>query len=271
MGKWRYVALGVALFLVFLVVTFPAQYAYALAKKKFAPDMPVVLTGIQGTLWSGRAAPVMINGQRMDSLAWSIHPWTLLIGRVQARLEFRNGDSYGQGVVARGFTGKIYLKNLEAHIGLQRMRLFTQALPVGMEGSFILNLKELSFNKRTVLSADGMLAWDNAVINSPQRMEFGNLRAALTNDDEIVKATLSDGGGALNAEGLLNIARDGNYKFTGVFGARDANQRGLVQGLQFLGRPGPDGKITVSTSGPLANLVGYFEKPAAAAPTSPPK
>ncbi len=265
MRKWQVVVLAAGLFLVFLVMTIPAALAYGVLKQKLAPEIPLLLGDISGSLWSGRAAPALIGGQRVDSLVWSIQPLALLIGRVQAQVEFRYGDSYGKAVVARGFTGKIYIKDIEARIDLQRMRLLSKLLPLGMEGALLLNMKALSVDRRSIIEADGVLAWDGAVITVPARTEFGNLRVIVTTDNDNVKATLADGGGPLQAEGLLNLTREGNYKFTGAFSARDPNQRMLVQGLQMLGRQGADGKVSIATNGALSQLFGYFEKPETAA------
>ena len=265
MRKWQVAALAVGLYLVFLVVTIPAPLAYGVLKKKLAPETPLLLGSVSGTLWSGRAAPALIGGQRVDSLTWTIQPFALLIGRVQARVEFRYSDSYGKAVIARGFTGKIYAKDIEARIGLQRMPLLSKLLPLGMEGSLLVNMKELSVDRRSIVNAEGALAWDSAVITVPARTEFGNLRVTVTTANDGVKATLVDGGGPLQAEGLFNVTREGNYKFTGAFAARDPNQRMLVQGLQMLGRQGADGKVSIATNGALAQLFGYFEKAESAA------
>lgn len=265
MGKWQAIALSVLLFLILLVVTVPAKLSYSWFKARVAPEASVVLSNVTGTLWSGRAAPALLGDQRVDSLSWELQPWSLLIGRIQVRIEFRYGDSYGVAQVARGLTGKIYAKNIEARIDLQRMRWLARVLPLGMEGVLLVNLNELVLDRRSIVSAEGLLAWDGAVVTVPQRTEFGNLRVAVTNENDGVKATLSDGGGPLQADGLFNLARDGNYKFTGVFAARDQNQRMLTQGLQMLGQSSPDGKATIAANGALSQWFNYFEKPEVAA------
>lgn len=265
MRKWQIAVLAVGVYLVFLIATIPAPLAYGVLKKKLAPETQLLLGNVSGTLWSGRAAPALIDGQHVDWLTWTVQPFALLIGRIQARVEFRYGGSYGKAVVARGFTGKIYAKDIEARIDLQRMRLLSKLLPLGMEGSLLVNMKEFAVDRRSVMSAEGALAWDGAVITVPSRTEFGNLRVTITTDDEGVKAALADGGGPLQAEGLFNVTREGNYKFTGAFAARDPNQRMLVQGLQMLGRQGADGKVSIAANGALAQLFGYFEKPETAA------
>lgn len=263
MSKWKLIAVGAALFVVFLVATLPARVAYALVKQKLAPDATLVLSNIQGTVWSGRAGPALLGTQRLDSLQWDISAIALLIGRVQARVDFRNGDSFGSANIARGFTGKIYARDIEARIDLQRMKLFAQVLPLGMQGALLLHLTEFDLDRRSIVSAAGTMAWDNAVTSVPTRVELGNLRIVFGSEGDSVKATLSDGGGPLQADGVLLIARDGNYKFTGNFAVRDVNQPMLAQGLQFLGRPGPDGKVNASNNGHLSALMPYFEAPAA--------
>jgi general secretion pathway protein N len=264
MSKWKLIVAGVVLFVVFLVATLPARVAYALVRQKLAPEAPLVLSNIQGTVWSGRAGPALLGTQRLDSLAWDLSAAALLIGRVQADVEFRNGDSFGSANVARGFTGKIYARDIEARIDLQRMKLFAQVLPLGMQGALLLHVSEFDLDRRTITNAVGTLAWDGAVITVPQRTEFGNLRVTLGAEGDSVKGTLSDGGGPLQAEGLLLIGRDGNYKFTGAFAVRDPSQTLLAQGLQFIGRPGADGKIAVVNNGHLSGLMPWFEKPEAA-------
>jgi general secretion pathway protein N len=264
MRSWKLALLGVALFLVFLVATLPADTAYAYIKSRYVPEAPLILNNVQGTVWEGRAGPAQISGQRLDSLVWDINAWALLIGRVQARLEFRNGDSFGSANIARGFTGNVYARDVEARIDLQRMKLLSKVLPLGMQGALLLHVTEFDLDRRSIVNAQGTLAWDNAVITVPSRVELGNLRIALGNEADHVKATLSDGGGPLQAEGILTVAPDGNYKFSGAFAVRDTSQPMLAQGLQFLGRPGPDGKISTSNSGHLSTLMPFFEAPAAA-------
>ncbi len=267
MRNWKLALIGVLLFVVFLVVTLPANTAYALMKTKFAPQAALTLSNVQGTVWSGRAGPALIGGQRLDSLTWDVNSWALLIGRVQANIEFRNGDSFGSAKIARGFTGKVYARDIEARIDLQRMKLLAQVLPLGMQGALLLHLSAFDLDRKSIVNAAGTLAWDNAVITVPARVDFGNLRIVFGSEDDNVKATLSDGGGPLQADGILTIARDGNYKFTGTFAVRDSSQPMLAQGLQFLGRPGPDGKVASSNAGHLSSLMSFFEPPAATAVT----
>ena len=64
-----------------------------------------------------------------------------------------------------------------------------------------------------------------------------------------VKATLSDSGGALRAQGVAMISPDGNYQFSGKFSARDPGQANLQQYLRMLGPMGPDGRVSVTSNG----------------------
>lgn len=255
------VLLGLAVYLAFLVIDFPAAQAYRLVKA-VAPQAPFILKGVQGTLWTGSATEAFVAGQGLSSLEWEIKPLWLLLGRVQVHLGMRQGQSYFYGDVGRSLGNDIHLANVEASLLLADMRALSTLIPLQLAGSLSLNLQELDFENRVFTAAEGVIAWQDAGLATMQNMSFGNLRVELQNTAEGVTGKLSDSGGALLAEGVLQLADTGSYQFNGAFMARDPGQSGLVQSLRFLGQPGADGKIGVARSGNLADLGGIFAKPA---------
>ncbi len=255
------VLLGVAVYLAFLVIDFPAAQAYRLVKA-VAPQAPLILKGVQGTLWSGSASEALVAGQVLSSLEWEIKPLWLLLGRVQMHLGMRQGQSYFYGDVGRSLGNDIHLANVEANLVLADLRVLSTVIPVQLSGALSLNLQELDFENRLVSAAQGVIAWQDAGLASMQNMNFGNLRIELQNAADGVTGKLSDSGGPLQAEGTLQLADTGSYQFNGAFLARDSAQSGLAQSLRFLGQPGADGRISVARTGNLADLGGIFAKPA---------
>ena len=73
MKRGAYVAAGVAAFLVCLVAMMPAQ--------QLASRLPagVELGGVDGTIWSGKARSLAVNGRALGALDWSCRPWRLLV------------------------------------------------------------------------------------------------------------------------------------------------------------------------------------------------
>ena len=71
--RGAFIAAGVAAFLVCLVAMMPAQ--------QLASRLPagVELGGVDGTIWSGKARSLAVNGRPLGALDWSCRPWPLLV------------------------------------------------------------------------------------------------------------------------------------------------------------------------------------------------
>ncbi len=251
--NWRYVLIGLLAYIAFLLVQFPADRAYAWWKAGPGAQQPVVLTGLSGTVWQGRAQRALIDGQRLDGLAWHLKPWTVLLGKLALDYEVRLNDGFMRGAVAADPQGAVTFETLEAKLPLAQLSL--PAIATLRPGGVVnLNLREVDWNGEALLSAQGRVVWSNAGISLLQPLQFGDLALTLETRDDGVVGELSDAGGPLQAEGLLTLKPDGSYQFTGSFAAREGARSPLGQALSALGRPGVDGKIQVSRSGQLADL-----------------
>lgn len=249
--------LGIVAYFCFLVVNFPAAQAYGLIKK-VSPDTPLILKGIQGSVWQGSATQAYVAGQSLSSFTWDLNPLWLLIGRVQADLGLRNGESYLYAQVGRSLGNNIYLEDVEARLNVADIHPLMKKVPANLEGVISIKLETLSLEDQDITMAEGIVAWQDAAFRIAQPVNLGHIKIDLENTAEGVKGTVSDGGGALAAAGTLQLAGDGTWQFAGNFAARDQGQQGLTQALGFLGRPGADGRITVSNKGKLSDLGGPF-------------
>jgi len=96
-------------FVVMVVARTPAEWGAWVALKS-VPGLS--LTGVSGTLWSGRAgsAQVAVNGQMLDlgSLQWHLDGWSLLI--LKACLDVQSPNL--QGGVCHGIGGTSSVKKL---------------------------------------------------------------------------------------------------------------------------------------------------------------
>lgn len=256
-NKVRSIIFLVVLYLGFLLITLPAEQAYALAKTYIATDAPVIMEGVTGTIWNGKANTAYIAGQRIKALSWSMQPWGLFLGRLQTGFDFRDGENFAHGNIAQGIGGRTYLSDLQANIALQKITAAAK-LPLGLQGSVGLNLERLEIENNLPVDVAGTVAWQGAEINFPSKYTIGDLKATLATQNGIIKASIIDGGGPLQADGLLTLNPDGKYKFTGTFSSRDNKQPALKQGLQLLGRAGSDGKTKVNKSGSLADFSKLF-------------
>lgn len=251
--NWRWMAFGLLAYVAFLVLTFPAERVYAYWKSQAAAPAGFAVGGITGSVWDGRADVVMIDGRRLEAVTWRLHPWALLTGKVAADWSLKVADGFGRGDAAASLGGTLSMDAVEARLPLAQLpgRMVATLRPTG---TLNLNLRDVEWNGEALVSAQGRLVWSGAGVNLLQEMALGDLSLDLeTTSDGEVKGVLADGGGPLQATGLLTLKADGSYDFTGSFAAR-GNEPKLAQALRALGRQGPDGKVQVSQKGTLASL-----------------
>lgn len=253
-SRIRLILLVAGLYGVFLVATFPASQAYALAQN-FAGEMPVKVSRLDGSVWSGTAGVTSISGQRISSIKWKLKPLSLLLGKVEAWVDFRDGDNFGRGNVARSLFGDgLGLSDFEASMDIAKLIAISK-FPVDIKGNLGMNMQGLKFSNNRLEQADGTLVVQDTKIIFPAKMDLGSLKLTLATDDELVIGTLVDGGGPLQADGILTLGPDDKYKFTGTFATRGNSGTQLERNLKLLGRAGADGKVKVSKSGSITEFI----------------
>lgn len=250
---WRYLLIGLLAYLVFLLVQLPADRAYGWWKAGPGAAQPVVLAGVSGSVWEGRAQQALIDGQPLDGLVWHLRPWTVLFGRLEMDYEVRLRDGFARGRIAADPQGAVSIDSVEARLPLAQLRARALAA-LRPSGVVNLNLQDVVWDGQALVSAQGRMVWTGAAVSLLQPLQFGDLALTLETRDDSVVGELSDAGGPLQAEGLLTLKPDGSYQFSGSFAAREGTQSPLGRALRSLGRPGSDGRIQVTQSGTLSAL-----------------
>ncbi|MDT8384600.1 MAG: type II secretion system protein N [Gammaproteobacteria bacterium] len=256
------VVFGLLIYLVALVVTFPAERAYAHWQGSAKANRAVALSGISGSVWSGGAAVALIQGQPLRDLQWTLHPWSLLFGQVGLGWGFQLPESasgsesgYARAQTAFGLDGSVSVEQLEARLPAQWVAALAKAAAVRPAGVVSLNLAQLHWDGQNLVSAEGSVAWQGAGLNIFKPVALGDLSLQLENAEQAIKGVVSDGGGPLSLDGLLTLTADGKYEFNGSLAARNAPD--LEAALRSLGRAGTDGRIKLKRAGSLASL-GLF-------------
>jgi general secretion pathway protein N len=248
---------GLLIYLVALVVTFPAERAYAHLQASEQAPRGFALSGISGSVWSGQAGQALVQGQMLENVSWTLHPWSLLFGQVGLSWRFQLPESsaeggYAQGATELGLDGNVAFSKLEARLPAGLIAGMAKAGALRATGTVNLNLQDVLWDGKTLRSATGRAVWSGAGITLFKPLALGDQAISLETTDDIVKGVLSDGGGALSLDGLLTVTADGKYEFNGSLAARNAPD--LQQALRSMGRPGADGRIKIKRSGTLASL-----------------
>jgi len=246
----RYGALVLILYVVFLLVLLPADRLYAVLKEKVA--LPASLYQINGSVWDGRAAVVMVGNHRLESFAWQFEPLALLMGRLQIALDFNKNAGKLSVVIGRSVWGDYYLHDADAALPAADLESFFSRTRLGLSGNVTANLRELKVKGNQLSAVEGTLLWKDAgLTSSADNTTVGSFEINFETTEEGVKGILKDAGGPLQADGIVLLKEDGTYQVTAAFTPRDATRNDIKQALRFLGNPDSSGKVSVSQSGNL--------------------
>lgn len=251
LNKLALVALGVGVYLAFLIVSFPAS----VAKRWFVPD-EVSLAVLNGSVWNGSAAYGAVEGIAFTDLNWQLSPVSLLSGKVDLVADLRLPTGFASTNVL-ATSDRIEFTDLRASTNLA---LFREPFALGeIEGDVSLSLDRLEISNGRPVTAIGEMQVANLAappplpINGVSVISLGNFRASLTSGDQPgLVALLNDEGGPLELSGQLTLSPEGSYVLDSMIRPRaDASQH-LVDGLQLMaGPPNAEGQRNFVLRGTL--------------------
>jgi len=240
-----YVVLGLLAFAGFLLVTFPAERAFALLSEQ-APN--VRAAGLSGTAWSGQAKVLQIDGRNLDKLQWQLKPWSVLFGQLELDIQLDGVDLAGRASIGLQPDGTIQLTDVDLTLAAAEMSALFK-VPVDLGGQFLVQLQSAELLEKKIQSVEGVIRWQRAALISPFDQALGEFVAQLSTEAEGIKAQVKDEGGPLQLDGVAKLKAGGSYNFNGSVSVRDAQQKLLVQAVKAMGRPGKDGRVPLRYSG----------------------
>ena len=242
-----YSALGLLAYLLFLVWTFPADRAVALLR----PQIPQLqMSGITGTVWSGRAATLHYQNQRVSRLTWQFRPLTLFKAQPTFTITFNGEGRTGTANVGIRPDGTLVIE--EANAQLPMAELSQQlGIPISLGGAVNVAMDKITINNNFVQSAEGKLQWRDASMTASILQKLGNFNVQISTEDAGIKALINDESGPLQLDGTARLINDGSYQFSAKAAVRDAQQTLLQQVLRAAGRQEPDGRTLIEYHGRL--------------------
>lgn len=235
--------LGVIAYLAVLIATAPASLAWRLAADRLEPPSWLNPGRVSGTLWSGSAAPLRLQGLELQALRWRLRPTGLLSGGLVYGLELTAADGHAKGRLRLG-PGGVRLSDWRG--GLPAARLAQgplSKLPMALQGELVLDLAHLELDRAgRVAGLAGTLGWLGAAAGLDVPLPLGDLRGDLSREDDgTLVADLGDLDGPLAVQGSLRLAPDRGYHLEAIVTPRDAAAPGLRAALDTLAPPDAQG------------------------------
>ena len=240
---WPLVALGVALYLVFALVTLPARVVAS-----WLPD-GVVLAGAQGTVWNGHASVLMVGNTQIGSVDWDLHVLPLFTLQAKADLKITRPEGFVQSVVATRGGSSVSLTELTGSLPLRSLP--PSAMPGGWTGTMNLKFASLTLENGWPTSADGALEIIDLVGPARKPAKLGSYKIIFPPEQagDSLLGALSDLGGPLEIAGNVRLNPDRSYLVEGSVAARPEADKSLADSLQILGPPDAQGRRPFSLSG----------------------
>ena len=132
----RIIIAGLFVFLLVLLVTFPARVAY----NWFVPA-EVRLSGISGSIWQGAATEGIAGGAYIRDLQWRFRPGALFRGQLAFAASGSPGSGTMEADVAIGLGGALLISNLRGNMPLDVVHQAFQRS--GIRGDVILQFETL--------------------------------------------------------------------------------------------------------------------------------
>ena len=240
----RLVILGVATLVVGLVALFPARVAYHWASP---PD--VAVSGIEGTIWSGRALEGEVAGLYIRDISWRMRPLALFTGRLSYAVEAEAASGFASADVAIGAGGRASLKNLTASLSLQALQQVA-GMP-GLDGAVSARFERLEFENGVPVAANGVVEIADLLAPIVYRAPIGGFRAEFFTQDTGIVASVEDVNAVVDLAGSLSLTPDRNYQFIGQVAPTDNTPSRLRDQMRFLGSPNERGNYEIRLEGQL--------------------
>lgn len=240
------VAAGVAAFLVFVVAMVPARQL----TQRLQPGVEV--RGVGGTIWSGQAAHLSVDGAPLGALAWSCRPWRLLALEWSCRLRLRPAGGEMAADVAVGIDREVVATGISGQLPITVFEGI--ATPRGWTGLLELDVERVRIAGRRPTEAVGRLFVRSLKAPGPRGETLGDFELVVgegTVGTGKLAGRLRDLGGPLRVRGAIELDRDGRYLMSGEVAPGPGAGPAIFDTLAFLGPPDDLGRRPFSVEGTL--------------------
>jgi hypothetical protein len=238
------VALAALLFACTVVLRAPARWLLA------ALPTTVECQGPTGSLWRGSCAQLQTPTATLNQVSWSLHPWPLLRGHLDADLRSADAGATGSTRASLRLSGHLLLTQLHAQLPIDAgyMPLF----PAGWSGQVELAFDSLELNAGRLVAIEGVATARQLARRNPP-LAFGNFelrfapaassaRASAAGGDAPLTGELRDLGGPLAVSGTLTINNGRECLLSGLVAVRPDGNAELSKIVEYIGPPDAQGR-----------------------------
>ncbi|MBF0165594.1 MAG: type II secretion system protein N [Magnetococcales bacterium] len=252
MISWRWqLWFGVVCYGVFLFAQLPARWVFGRIEPFVAP---VRVTGLSGSIWSGRFVTLEWGAARVGPGSWRfVFPFP---GESGPGIDFLVGDEEA-GLHARGRAGvagvsALFVEGAVLKFSVAALRERIPMIPPGSRGSFQATLEELRVDGQGVRAARGRGEARDWFIGAPLRVEIGDLAGEIApGEGHSLQLRVQELAGPWRMKLVAGLKPDGSYRVRGTVAARDPTDERMLNLLRLVGPVDESGQAILRESGRL--------------------
>ncbi|MCU8017572.1 type II secretion system protein N [Shewanella sp. SM72] len=253
MSLIKKVIIGVLIYLIFLVVLFPAKIAIALA------PLPanISVSGVSGSIWSGSIETLSMPQRQVEQVRWDLSPWALFLGKV--KVDFQVG-SRATPVSAKGLIswsmGGLSAQGLRFEAP-DSFLLGNAKLPFKTEitGEVSLLVETLEQGKPWCEQLSGKLFLNQTnVKNQFGNYPLGNIELGLSCVEGKAQLATDETKNQLGIVGTLQLDEGNMVKVEAKIKETAEQPEDMRESLNILGKRGADGYFPVVYQGRIPGL-----------------
>ncbi len=241
----RYVLIGLPLYAILLIGTAPAHLA-----SRYLPAT-VYYQQLEGSVWRGMAANVMVDKLALGDVRWRTNPLPLLWGRVSLKLATQRPELQGKARVSLRKNQGVTIKGLQLRGDITALSPYLEAYTVNLSGTLSADIDTLDVGEDGIQDIAGTILLNQARLTAPLTLALGDVKAELDHPQEKAELQLSNSGGDLLLKGKIDLDKGWQYQTNLRLEPTARTPADVRNGLQLLGRVDRRGGVTLKQRGRL--------------------
>lgn len=204
---------------------------------------------VEGSLWSGGCAGLVVSGTAVGDLGWQLLPLRLLAGKLAAHVNLTHGAANASADVELGFGGNVTARNLVADLPLDPA--LVPGIPANLHGRAHLDFARAELRHGVITRLEGRIEARDLEERSGGNTPLGSYLVTFAGGSGEPTGKLHDVDGPLALEGTLRLTSAPGFELEGLIAPRPGAPPELVSNIRFLGSPDASGRRPFSVSGTL--------------------
>jgi general secretion pathway protein N len=235
--------LGAVVFVAVVIARMPADWIIP------ANGAAGSCASIEGSLWSGSCAGLVIRGISVGDVSWTLRPWRLFAGELAAHVNVRRATATASADVELGIGGSVTAHNVVADAPLDSGVI--PGIPQSLHGRAHVELALAQVRRGIITQLEGRIEARDLEDRSNADTPLGSYLVTFPGGGNGGEPTgkLRDLDGPLALEGTLRLTPQPGFELEGLIAPRRGAAPELVNNIRFLGSPDAAGRRPFSMSG----------------------